>query len=310
LLNKITLKRKFKFIDLFAGIGGFHLAFHELGGKCVFACDNDEKARNTYEENFKDLSPNLFRNGTFARDIEQVPEDRIPSFDLLCAGFPCQPFSQAGFRKGFADQGRGNLFFEIARIIEKSRPSAYFLENVRGIMHHDEGRTFSAIKRVLTEELGYSFSAQIVKASDFNLPQHRPRTFMVGFDTKKYGQKAESFEFPEPVPLTKTMSDIWNAPCDREVGFTLRCGGRHSGIDNRWNWDAYRVNGKVKILSPNEGKRMMGFPESFSFPVSDGDAMKQLGNSVAVSAIRAVGSAMLRHSRKQTVRKSNKADKA
>lgn len=264
----------------------------------MFACENDEKARKTYEENFQAFSPNLFRKGMFAKDIEKIKEDDLPSFDLLCAGFPCQPFSQAGFRKGFADQGRGNLFFEIARIIKKARPSAYFLENVRGIKHHDEGRTFSVIRRVLAEDLGYSFNAQIIRASDFNLPQHRPRTFMVGFDKDKYGEKAEAFEFPESVPLTMNMSDIWQAHCEREIGFTLRCGGRHSGINNRWNWDAYRVDGHVKILSPMEGKRMMGFPECFSFPVAEGDAMRQLGNSVAVPAIRAVGSAMLQHSKK------------
>ena len=126
----------FTFIDLFAGIGGFHLAFHNLGAECVFASEWDKHARETYKHNFKKKSPELFRNGNFEGDITEVDKRKIPDFDILTAGFPCQPFSQVGFQKGFEDT-RGTLFFDIAEIIKIKQPKAYFLENVRHIYKHD-----------------------------------------------------------------------------------------------------------------------------------------------------------------------------
>ena len=131
---------KVTFIDLFAGIGGFHLALHNVGAECVFASEWDDSARLTYETNFRKISSNLFKNGNFAGDITKVDKKSIPDFDILCAGFPCQPFSQAGFKKGFSDI-RGTLFFDIAEIIRVKKPKAFFLENVRGLYSHDEGRT-------------------------------------------------------------------------------------------------------------------------------------------------------------------------
>jgi DNA (cytosine-5)-methyltransferase 1 len=198
----------------------------------------------------------------------------------LCAGFPCQPFSQAGFKKGFADI-RGTLFFDIAEIIRIKQPKAFFLENVRGLYSHDEGRTFETIKRTLTEDLGYSFHHAIVKASEHGLPQHRPRLFMVGFKDPQ-----TEFIFPKKRKLKFTMSDVMKGEVDREIGYTLRVGGKRSPIDDRRNWDGYIVDGEVRRLTPDEGKKMQGFPASFKFPVSDSEALKQLGNSVAVRAIQ------------------------
>ena len=179
------------FIDLFAGIGGFHLALHNAGAECVFASEWDDAARLTYETNFTKISPSLFKNDLFAGDITKVNKRKIPDFDILCAGFPCQPFSQAGFKRGFEDT-RGTLFFEIAEIIKIKKPKAFFLENVRGLYSHDGGRTFETIKRALMDDLGYSFHHSIVKASDHGLPQHRPRLFMVGFQ-----DPSVEFEFPK-----------------------------------------------------------------------------------------------------------------
>lgn len=281
---------KFTFIDLFAGIGGFHIAMHNLGGRCVFAAEWDEKARDTYTANFKDMSPNLFtHNGepsmNFAGDITKVPTKNIPNHDILCAGFPCQPFSQAGYKKGF-DDTRGTLFFNIAEIVNEKKPKVIFLENVRGLKNHDNGRTFEIIRKVITE-LGYSFHYKIIKASEFNLPQLRPRLFMVCF---RKDINDSNFTFPEPVPLTKTMSDVFDgAKVNREIGFTLRVGGKCSPIGDRRNWDGYIVNDKVVRIGPKEGKRMQGFPDSFRFPVSKIVAMKQLGNSVAINAVQAIG---------------------
>lgn len=277
-------KTKHKFIDLFAGIGGFHVAFHNAGAECVFVSEWDEKARATYRHNFYKVSPDIFRNGNFVGDITKVNEKEMPDFDIITGGFPCQPFSQAGFKKGF-NEVRGTLFFDVVRLMKEKKPKAFFLENVRGLYAHDGGKTFETIKRIIEEDLGYSFHAKIVKASDFGMPQHRPRLFMVGF------RDGHDFEWPEPVKELKyTMSDIFGGKCNKDVGFTLRVGGRGSQITDRRNWDAYRVDGKIVQLGPKEGLKMQGFPEWFDFPedVSSVQSMKQLGNSVAIPAIQAV----------------------
>lgn len=270
----------YKFIDLFAGIGGFHIALHNLGAECVFASEWDEAARKTYEENLNKVSPKLFKSGNFAGDITQVDKASIPDFDILCGGFPCQPFSQAGHKLGF-DDTRGTLFFDIAEIIRIKQPKAFFLENVRGLFKHDNGKTFEVIKRTLTEELGYSLHYSIVKASEHGLPQHRPRLFMVGFK-----DPSTPFLFPEKRELAYTMSDVMKGKVDREIGFTLRVGGGSSPIEDRRNWDGYIVDGQLRRISPEEGKKLQGFPDDFVFPVSRREAMKQLGNSVAINAIQ------------------------
>ena len=294
-LIKTNNRYNFTFIDLFAGIGGFHLAFEALGGKCVFASEIDEHARKTYEHNFKNISPHLFENNLFNKDIKTIMPQEIPDFDILCAGFPCQPFSQAGKKKGFEDTDkteRGNLFFDIAEIIKIKRPKAFFLENVRGLINHDRGNTFKTIENILTKELGYSFYYKIVKASDYGLPQLRPRTFIVGFRDEDI---LKGFNFPPSIPLKFTMSDVWGGECSREIGFTLRVGGRGSNINDRRNWDSYLVDGEVKRLSVKEAQKMQGFPDNYIFPVTKTQAMKQLGNSVAVDAIKVVGKALIEY---------------
>jgi DNA (cytosine-5)-methyltransferase 1 len=303
-------KNKFKFIDLFAGIGGFHQAMASLGGECVFASEIDENARKTYEHNYKEGSPDLFKNNLFNKDIKSVAAEEIPDFDVLCAGFPCQPFSQAGKKHGFTDtlkSERGNLFFDIAEIIETKKPKAFFLENVRGLFKHDNGATFKVIEKTLTEELGYSIYYQIVKASDYGLPQLRPRLFIIGF---RDDNKNDKFAFPEKLPLKFNMSDVWGGDCSRELGFTIRVGGRGSNINDRRNWDSYLVDGEVKKLSYIEARKMQGFPDHFHFPVSATQAMKQLGNSVAVDAIKAVSKNLIDYmnilnKKRTTMKKTN-----
>jgi len=286
-------KKKITFIDLFAGIGGFHLAFHNTGAECVFVSEWDEPARKTYRANFEKIDPKLFDpkniDKTFVGDITKVEPKDMPDFDIITGGFPCQPFSQAGLKKGFTET-RGTLFFDIVRIIKEKQPSAFFLENVRGLLTHDNGNTFETIKRVLTEELGYSFYYKIIRASDYGVPQHRPRLFMVGFKDNSI-----EFEFPEPKKLQMTMADVFGAKeVNREVGFTLRVGGRGSGLADRRNWDTYLVDGEVKRLTSKEGLRLQGFPDDFIFPVSETQAMKQLGNSVAVPAIQATAEQIMK----------------
>lgn len=292
--EKIDDKYNFKFIDLFAGIGGFHIAMEELGGECVFAAEWNQKCRETYTVNFSKFNRNIFdEKGTpnkyFCEDITKYNPEEIPDHDILCAGFPCQPFSQAGYKLGFEDT-RGTLFFNVAEIVKVKKPKAVFLENVRGLLHHDNGKTFKVIQNTMNE-LGYNMYYNIVKASDFNLPQHRPRLYMVCIrkDIKK------AFFEPQKLDLTKTMSDIFDgAEVNKKIGFTLRVGGKGSAITDRRNWDGYIVDGKERRLKPKEGKRMQGFPDDFEFPVSDNEAMKQLGNSVAIPAIKAYGQNILK----------------
>lgn len=283
-----------KFIDLFAGIGGFHYALHKLGAKCVFASEIDETARKSYEHNFKKISPNIFSSNLFNKDIYKQDKRKIPDFDILCAGFPCQPFSQIGKKRGFSEnfEGRGNLFFEISEILKLKKPRAFFLENVQHLINHDNGNTFKVIKETI-ENLNYSFYHKVIRASDFNLPQHRPRTFMVGFFNEK--KRNQQFEFPEPIKLRKTMSDIFEGKCNKKIGYTLRLGGAGSGINDRRNWDRYLVNGKEIRITHEHGKKMQGLPKNFFLSNSRTASMKLLGNSVAVNAVRHVALEMIKY---------------
>lgn len=293
--DDFTNKYTFSFIDLFAGIGGFHVALQNLGGHCVFASEKDEYARQTYLENFK-LAVHQFN-----ADIRNVSADEIPDHDILCAGFPCQPFSQAGNKKGFQDgenSERGNLFYCILDILEAKLPKAFILENVRHLIAHDEGKTFEIILKSL-KQANYEVSYKVLKASDFNVPQHRPRVYLVGFLKDKVNV-ARAFNFPKPLPLKKTMSDIFKASCDKKIGFTIRVGGKGSKIDDRRNWEFYRVEGETRRIDLDEAREMMAFPENFKFPTSKTQSMKQLGNSVCVEVVKHVGQSVLEYLAKNT----------
>jgi DNA (cytosine-5)-methyltransferase 1 len=285
----LLLKTK-TFIDLFAGIGGFHFGLSKLGMECVFASELDKHARWAYLQNHN-IDEAIFNN-----DIRSINEEDIADHDILCAGFPCQPFSQSGHKKGFNDgekSERGNLFFCILSVLEVKRPKAFILENVRHLLKHDDGKTFSTIEKYL-REIGYSVTYKVIKATDFGRPQHRPRVYIVGFDTEQIDTSFEYF-FPEPIPLEMNMSDIWGGRCEREIGFTLRVGGRGSPINDRRNWDSYRVDGEVKRLGPVEGRKMMGYPDSFILPKSATQAMKLLGNSVCVDVVENIGKSVLEY---------------
>lgn len=319
----------YKFIDLFAGIGGFHVALNNTNrAKCVFASEWDPSARKTYEHNFCKGDPELFADDHryFAGDITKVdPKTGIPDFDILCGGFPCQPFSQAGKKKGFSDT-RGTLFFNVEEIIRAKRPRAFFLENVRGLITHGGpseavpgiGKTMETILNHLYGDkksggLGYhkpkgTTGFFYVKASDFGVPQHRPRVFIIGFRDKK---DADSFVVPRPQKLDETRlgkilgGDVFfDEACKKpkSIGFTLRCGGKGSLIDDRRNWEHYFVRrhgcSRPEVVKINErhGLLLNGFPVDFEFPSnvpSKVARMKQLGNSVAVTAVQAWSEAII-----------------
>jgi DNA (cytosine-5)-methyltransferase 1 len=276
-----STRDRLRMADLFAGIGGFHLAFREIGARCVFACDNNPTARRAYEANFRPETSGLFDSGNFAGDIATIDAGAVPDHDVLTAGFPCQPFSTAGKRRGFAD-GRGLQFFEIARILRAKRPAAFFLENVKGLLRHDGGQTFDTIRTVLTEDLGYSLHAKVVRACDFGVPQLRPRLFMVGFR-----DPSTPFQFPEPVPLRTALGDILGGECERTVSRTLLASGHEKPYGRKFNWAHYLVDGRVHRLTPTEALALQGFPPGFQLPESYTAAMRLVGNSVAVPAVAA-----------------------
>lgn len=261
-----------KYIDLFSGIGGFHLAMEKNNFEMVMACEKNEKARQTYKENFGEKY-DLENETIFPKDVTLLNEKDIPDFDILCAGFPCQAFSRAGKQKGFEDT-RGTLFFDVARILKEKQPEYFILENVSNLLNHDNGKTFEIISNTLSE-LGYFFDFKVIKLSDHGLPQYRPRIYIIGSKSKK------ELNFPNKIDLKYNMSNVLEGECKREIGFTLRVGGRHSPIDDRHNWDGYIVDNKEVRLNTEQAKKMQGFPEYFKFKVSENQAMKQLGNSVS-----------------------------
>ena len=193
-----ALNYKFTFIDLFAGIGGFRIAMQNLGGKCVFSSEWDTSAQITYKENFGETP---FGDITKEETKKYIPDN----FDILCAGFPCQAFSIAGKRGGFEDT-RGTLFYDVAEIIKRKSPKAFFLENVKGLMNHDKGRTLQTILNVLRNDLGYFVpDPEIINAKDYGVPQNRERVFIAGF---RKDLNISNFKYPKPNPIKKSLKDI------------------------------------------------------------------------------------------------------
>ena len=314
---------KFKFIDLFAGIGGFRLALQNLGGKCIFTSEWDEDAKRTYRANFGEVP---FGDITQENIKAYIPDD----FDILCAGFPCQSFSIAGKRGGF-DDTRGTLFFDVAEIIKRKRPKAFLLENVKGLRNHNGGRTLDTIMNVLRNDLGYFVpEPQIINAKDFGLPQNRERIYIVGF---RADLNITPFEYPKPVNKNVIFADVkektvpatkyflstqyletlikhkerhenkgngfgYEIIPDDGIANAIVVGGmgreRNLVIDNRITdfIPTTHIKGVVnregiRKMTPREWARLQGFPDNFIIPVSDSSAYKQFGNSVAVPAIQA-----------------------
>ncbi len=266
-----------KIIDLFAGIGGirlgFELAAKDIGIKttCVFTCEIDKFCHQTYKANFGECE--------IHNDITAINHSDIPSHDILLAGFPCQSFSAIGNKLGFEDP-RGNLFFHLVDILKEKQPKAFLLENVKNLKFHNKGKTLNTILEAL-QAAGYKVYYDILKACDYNLPQTRPRIFFIGFLDKN-----TDFQFPKPIPLTLTMSDVMRGKCDREIGFTLRVRGGGRSVNSRFNWDSYIVDGITRKITVTEAKELQGLPYNFIFPVSKTQSMKQIGNSVAINVIK------------------------
>lgn len=305
----------FSFIDLFAGIGGFRIAMQHCGGKCVYSSEWDDNARQTYFHNFGDVP---FGDITREHTKRFIPD----GFDVLCAGFPCQAFSIAGYRKGFNDI-RGTLFFDVAEIIKRKRPKAIFLENVKNLYTHDNGKTFSVIKSTL-EDLGYIVYHQVMNAMEYaNIPQNRERIFIVCFDPKQVPNHNE-FHFPKKEKLTLKIEDLIDYTInDRSFFYTEKfphfeelCEGVVS-TDSIYQWRRQYVrknmshvcptltanmgtgghnvpliltpNG-IRKLTPKECLNFQGYPKEYSFPdgIPNSAKYKQAGNSVVVPLIEKV----------------------
>jgi len=323
-------KPKFTFIDLFAGIGGFRMAFQNIGGECIFSSEWDEQAQRTYYANYGDMP---FGDITKETTKQYIPKE----FDILCAGFPCQAFSLAGKRRGFAET-RGTLFFDVAEILKRHQPKAFFLENVKGLAIHDKGKTLETILNTL-DEVGYVVpSPQILNAMHFGVPQHRERIYIVGF-RKDLGIKKEDFIYPErhkdipcwldvreenPVPAKYYLSTVYLETLrrhrarheaaghgfgykiidDHAVANAIVCGGM--GREGNLVIDFRQTNlvptthikgdinkEGIRKMTPREWARLQGYPDTFKIVVADASAYKQFGNSVAVPAIQATAEQVL-----------------
>lgn len=313
---------KFRFIDLFAGIGGFRIAFQQAGGRCVFTSEWNKYAKMTYERNFGEVP---------FGDITKISEDAIPDHDVLCAGFPCQPFSLAGVSKknslgrkhGFDDETQGTLFFDIKRIIQAKRPKAFMLENVKNLMSHDKGRTFEVIRKTLEDELGYVVNWRIVNGAKW-VPQNRERIFIVGYDPKRISIKKEEIIIPSEPSSEYCYPELKSIILKKVEGFTLGPGtwatlerhkSHHASVGNgfgygihnfpikagsvtrtisaRYHKDGAEVliqqkDNRPRMLTIEEAMQLQGYdPKRFIFPVSKTQAYKQIGNSVVVPAIAA-----------------------
>lgn len=304
-----------KFIDLFCGVGGIRLGFEKVFGKCIFSSEIDKFACDTYEKNFGERP---------SGDITKISAENIPDFDILLGGFPCQPFSIAGVSKknslgratGFNDKSQGFLFFEIVRIIDAKRPKAFLLENVKNLKSHDGGKTFKIICDSL-KNLDYEIFSEVLDGKFF-VPQHRERTFIVGFDKRRYKKFIDfnfDFEIQKKIPALKdileknvdekyTLSDkLWNYLQNYAEKHHAKGNGFGYGLPDlngisrtlsaRYYKDGSEIlirqeNKNPRRLTPRECARLQGFPESFQIVVSDTKAYQQFGNSVVVPLIEAI----------------------
>jgi len=297
-------------IDLFAGCGGFRNGMESAGFSTVFANDIDPRSQQTYEVN----TPNI---NFECKSLVDIEPNELPEFDCLTGGFPCQPFSMAGKGLGFEDT-RGTLFFNIAEILRVKRPQMFLLENVKQLYHHDSGRTFKRILEDLEDDLGYTVHTEVLNTLDYGLPQNRQRVFIVGF------REQSDFRFPEPTKLFLTVKNLLDDVVDDSYYYEK--GHKHYDLISKyvtdpdkvyqWRWSYVRENKKnvcptllasymqptlikqgsrIRGITPQEGLRLQGFPESFRFPeeFKDRDKWHQIGNSVSVPVIAKIAQQMM-----------------
>lgn len=307
--------KNWKFIDLFAGLGGFRLALESLGAECVYSNEWDKPAQEVYYENFGDIPEG---------DITKVDETTIPDHDILCAGFPCQAFSISGKQRGFEDS-RGTLFFDVARIVKEKKPKIVFMENVKNFATHDDGKTLEVVKATM-EELGYTFNQRVLNSVDYGVPQKRERIYMVCF---RNDIAIKNFVFPKAMKLTKHVEDFLlddasltehlyvnredtyynNTKDDVYSNKSIRLGIVNKGGQGERIYSTkgiaitfsaygggvfaktggYLVNGRPRRLHPRECARLMGYPDSYKISKKANQAYQQFGNSVVIDVLQYIG---------------------
>ena len=271
-----------KYIDLFSGMGSFHYSFQKLGFKCVMASDIYNPAKNNYKKNY---------NIDVLGDICDIEPSGIESYDILCAGFPCQPFSQAGHHKGFEDS-RGTMFSQVMRFVKTNIPKVVILENVQALLNHDKGKSFAKIKEELEKE-GYNVVYKVLKCSDYGIPQMRKRLFIVGFKNIEVNDLDNFFELSKYKKNT-TLTDYLGQNFKKDVAYTLRCGGKHSPIDDRHNWDGYWVDDKEYRLTIDDGLKLQGF-NNYDFVGKKNEKWKMLGNTIPTIFTEIIGKQIIKH---------------
>lgn len=303
----------YRTLDLFAGIGGVRMGFERIGFETVFGNDFDAYCKATYDLNFKNTPLTI-------ADVAKIKSSDLPDFDILLGGFPCQPFSIAGYRRGFLDTGRGDLFFEIIRILKDKKPQAVFLENVKNLKSHDSGKTFKIISDAL-EDLGYYVKVKILNSAQYgNVPQNRERVYIVGFKSK---EQYDVFEFPSQLKLSRTVSELLENEVDKKYYYSkssiiyesLKKEVKTKGVVYQWRRKYVRENKSglcptltanmgmgghnvpiirdikgIRKLTPRECASLQGFPRGYKLPtnIPDTKLYKQLGNSVTVTVIERV----------------------
>lgn len=315
--GKVMSTKKWKTIDLFAGVGGIRLGFENAGFDTVFANDFEPKCKFTYDSNFKSTKLTV-------EDITKISTNDIPDADFVLGGFPCQAFSIAGYRHGFDDlKGRGNLFLDIARIIKDKQPTGFLLENVKNLKAHDGGNTYKVIEQTL-KDLGYHVKSKVLNSMEYgNVPQNRERIYIVGF---KDPAKIEAFEFPESIPLTKKITDLLDPVVDEKYYYngkplydSLKDDVNEQGQVYQWRRKYVRKNKKgvsptltanmgmgghnvpiihdgkgIRKLTPRECFRIQGFPDDYILPeIADSALYKQAGNSVSVPVLSRIAQQMM-----------------
>ncbi len=316
--SKIIPTKEWRTVDLFAGVGGIRLGFEKVGFSTVFANDFEAKCAETYNTNFKTTKLTI-------EDITKISTSDIPDCDFVLGGFPCQAFSIAGYRHGFEDlKGRGNLFFDIARIIQDKQPTGFLLENVKNLKSHDNGKTFKIIEQTL-RDLGYFVKTKILNSMEYgNVPQNRERIYIVGFKDQK---RASRFEFPEPIPLTKTIKDVLEENVDGKYYYNgkplyerLKNDVSEENSVYQWRRQYVRKNKKgvcptltanmgtgghnvpiifdgqgIRKLTPRECFRIQGFPDNYKLPkLADSALYKQAGNSVSVPVLTRIAEQIMK----------------
>src|SRR3989338_252302 len=314
---KTYMERGFRTLDLFAGVGGIRLGFENAGFKTIFANDFDKTCKDTYDLNFSE--PKLNTEDIWKLNIKEILE-----FDILLGGFPCQAFSIAGYRKGFKE-ARGNLFFRIAEILEERKPKAFLLENVKNLKGHDKGKTFKIIIETL-EKLGYHIKTKVLNSMEYgNIPQNRERIFIVGFLDKN---KAEAFDFPKPIKLTKSFKEFVANEADDKYYYNnkplfdrIKNDINSEEMVYQWRRKYVRTNKKgvvptltanmglgghnvpiiknhkgIRKLTPKETFMLQGFPKGFKLPenLADNKLYHQAGNSVVVPVVQRIAENMIK----------------